>query len=294
MDCNSRKSRGTWNNRKVWPWSTKWSRADQENFFQKTHWLEQTSFQQPKRRLYTWTLPGGQYWNQFIYDLCSQIRCSIQSVKIRPGVDCGSDHNLLVAKLKLTLKQVWKTTMPFRYDLNQIPFDYTVGVMNRFKGLYLVDRVSKDYRWSFITLYRKEWPKSSWRKKKMQEGQVVVWKGFTNSWGKTGFPGGASGKESACNSGDVHLIHWWGRSPRGGNGNPPQYSCLKNPMDRGACQVIVHGVTKSQTQLSMHACMEERETKSKGQRKRYTQLHTEFQRIARRDKKVFLNEQCKE
>ena len=65
----------------------------------------------------------------------------MQSVKTRPGGDCGSDHELLIAKFRLKLKKVQKTTRPFRYDLNQIPYDYTVEVRNRFKGLDLIDRV---------------------------------------------------------------------------------------------------------------------------------------------------------
>ena len=65
---------------------------------------------------------------------------SIQSAKIRPGVYCGSDHELLTVKFRLKLKKVGKTTRPFRYDLNQIPYDYTVEVRNRFKGLDLIDR----------------------------------------------------------------------------------------------------------------------------------------------------------
>ena len=68
-------------------------------------------------------------------------RSSIQSTKTRPGADCGSDHELLIAKFRLKLKKVGKTTGPFRYDLNQIPYDYTVEVRNRFKGLDLIDRV---------------------------------------------------------------------------------------------------------------------------------------------------------
>ena len=64
--------------------------------------------------------------------------------KTRPGADCGSDHELLIAKFKLKLKKVGKTTRPFRYDLNQIPFDYTVEVKNRFKGLDLTDRVPEE------------------------------------------------------------------------------------------------------------------------------------------------------
>ena len=66
---------------------------------------------------------------------------SIQSAKTRPGADCGSDHELLIAKFRLKLKKVGKTTRPFRYDLNQIPNDYTVEVTNRFKELDLIERV---------------------------------------------------------------------------------------------------------------------------------------------------------
>ena len=61
--------------------------------------------------------------------------------KKRPGADCGSDHELLITKFRLKLKKVGKTDRPFRYDLNQIPYDYTVDVRNRFKGLDLIDRV---------------------------------------------------------------------------------------------------------------------------------------------------------
>ena len=68
-------------------------------------------------------------------------RSSIQSTKIRPGADCGSDHEHLTVKFRFKLKKIGKTTRPFRYDLNQIPCDYTVEVRNRFKGLDLIDRV---------------------------------------------------------------------------------------------------------------------------------------------------------
>ena len=68
-------------------------------------------------------------------------RSSIQSAKTRLGEDCGSDLELLITKFRLKLKKVEKTTRPFRYDLNQIPYDYTVEVRNRFKGLDLIDRV---------------------------------------------------------------------------------------------------------------------------------------------------------
>ena len=104
--------------------------------------IANTLFQQHKRRLYTWTSPAGQHRNQTDYSLCSQRwRSSIWSAKTRPGADYGSDHELLIAKFRLKLKKVGKTTRPFRYDLNQIPYAYTVEVRNRFKGLDLIDRV---------------------------------------------------------------------------------------------------------------------------------------------------------
>ena len=116
--------------------------------------IANTLFQQHKRRLYTWTSPDGQHWNQIDYILCSQRwRSSIQSTKTRPGADCGSDHELLITKFKLKLKKVGKTARPFRYDLNQITYDYTMEVTNRFKGLGLIDRVPEELWMRFMTLY---------------------------------------------------------------------------------------------------------------------------------------------
>ena len=87
-------------------------------------------------------------WTDYI--CCSQRwRNSIQSTKTRPGADCGSDHELLIAKFRLKLTKVGKTTRPFRYDLNQIPYDYTVEVRNRFKSLDLIDRVP-DELWTEV------------------------------------------------------------------------------------------------------------------------------------------------
>ena len=99
--------------------------------------------------------------------------------KTRPGTDCGSDHELLTAKFRLKLKKVGKTTRPFRYDLNQIPFDYTVEVRNRFKGLIdrvtdLIDRSDslKNYGQRFVTLYRRQGSRPSPRERnaKSQNG----------------------------------------------------------------------------------------------------------------------------
>ena len=126
--------------------------------------IANTLFQQHKRRLYTWTSPDGQYWNQIDYIICSQRwRSSIQSAKTRLGADCGSDHELLIAKFRLKLKKVGKITRQFSYDLNQIPNDYTVEVTNRLKGLDLIDRL-KNYGRRFMTLYRRQWSRPSPRK----------------------------------------------------------------------------------------------------------------------------------
>ena len=80
---------------------------------------------------------------------------ALYRTKTRPGADCGSDHELLIAKFRLKLKKVGKTTRPFRYDLNQIPYDYTLEVRNRFKGLDLIECLM-NYGMRFVTLYRRQ------------------------------------------------------------------------------------------------------------------------------------------
>ena len=104
--------------------------------------IANTLLQQHRRRFYTWTSPDGQHQNQTDYILCNQRwRSSIQSKKTRPGADCGSDHELHITKFRLKLKKVGKIARPFRYDLNQIPYDYIVELRNRLKGLDLIDIV---------------------------------------------------------------------------------------------------------------------------------------------------------
>ena len=99
----------------------------------------------------TWSTP-----NQIDYILCSQRwRSSIQSAKTRQGANGGSDHEHLIAKFRLKLKKVEKSTSPFRYGLNQIPCDYTVEVRNRFKGLDLIDRVPGEL-WELV-MDREAW-----------------------------------------------------------------------------------------------------------------------------------------
>ena len=114
-------------------------------FFQENALVIANTLFQHKRRLYTWTSPDGQYWNQIDYVLSSQrLRGSTQSAETRLGTDCGSDHELFISKFRLKMKKVGKATRPFRYDLNQIPYSYTVEVRNRFKGLHLIDRVPEE------------------------------------------------------------------------------------------------------------------------------------------------------
>ena len=132
-------------------------------------------FQQQKGRLYTWTSPNGQYHNQVDYILCSQrSRSSIQSVKTRPGANCGSDHELLIAKFRLKWKRVGKITRPFRYDLNQIPYDYTVEVRNRFMGLDLIDRVPEELWIEVHDIVQQAVIKTILKKKEMQEDKMAV------------------------------------------------------------------------------------------------------------------------
>ena len=130
---------------------------------------------QHKRRLYTWTSPGGQHRNQIDYILCSQRwRSSIQSVKTRLGADCGSDHELLIAKFRLKLKKVGKTTRPFRYDLNQIHYDYSVEVRNRFKGLDLIDRVPNELWTEVRDIVQETVMKTIPKKKKCNKSKMAV------------------------------------------------------------------------------------------------------------------------
>ena len=117
-------------------------------------------------------IPDGQYQNQIDYILCSQRwRSSIQSTKTRLGADYGSDHELLIAKFRLKVKKVGKTTRPFRYDLNQIPYDSTVEVTNRFKGLDLIGRMPEELWTEVHGIVQKTRRKTIPKKKK---GKMVV------------------------------------------------------------------------------------------------------------------------
>ena len=97
----------------------------------------------------------------------------MQAAKTRLRTDCGSDHELLIAKFRLKLKEVGKTTRPFKYDLNQITYDYTVVVRNRFKGLDLVDRVPEELRIEVHDLRQEAVIKTNPRKN-VQKGKMAV------------------------------------------------------------------------------------------------------------------------
>ena len=133
------------------------------------------------------------------------------------GADCGSDHELLIAKFRLKFKKVSKTTIPFRYDLNQTPYDYTVEVRNRFKGLDLIDMVPLELWTEVRDIVQETGIKTIPKKKKYKK------------------------------------VKW---------------------LSEKAIQIVV----------------KRREAKSKGEKERHSNLNEEFQRIARRDKKAFLNE----
>ena len=136
VECKSWNSNVTWSNRQVWPWSTKWSRTKANRVLPREHTGHR---KHPLPTIQEMTLHMditrcSISKSDWLYFFSWRWRSSIQSAKIRPGADCGSDHELIASKFKLIFKKVRKTfTRPFRYDLNQIPYDFTVQVMKRFK-----------------------------------------------------------------------------------------------------------------------------------------------------------------
>ena len=146
LECKSRKSRNTWSNRQIWPWSMESIRAKanrvlpRERTGQSKHHLPTTQEKTLHMDITRWSTPKSDW----LYSLQSKMEKLCTVSKNRLGADCGSDHELFIAKFRLKLRKVGKTTRPFRYDLNQIPYDYTVEVRNRFKGLDLIDIVTID------------------------------------------------------------------------------------------------------------------------------------------------------
>ena len=143
LDCKNRNSRNTWSNRQIWPWSTEWSRAKanrvlpREGTGHSKHPLPTIQEKTLHMDITRWSTPKSDW----LYSLKPKIEklYTVSKNKIRSWLWLKS--NLLKAKFRLNLKKAGKTTRPFRYDLNQIPYDFTVEVRNRFKGLDLIDRV---------------------------------------------------------------------------------------------------------------------------------------------------------
>ena len=114
-----------------------------------------------------WAIPKSDE----LYSLHPKMKKLYTVSKTRPGADCCSDHELLIRKFRLKSKKVGKTNRPFKYDLNQIPYDYTVEVRNRLKGLDLIECLI-NYEWRFVILYRRQESRPSPRKRnaKKQNG----------------------------------------------------------------------------------------------------------------------------
>ena len=200
----------------------KWGKGKQ-SFAKRTHWSQQTPSSNNTREDST---HGHHHMvntkiRLIIFFLAKMEKLYIVCKNKRFGAESSSDHQLLIAKLRLQLQKAGKTTRPFRYDLNEIPYDYTVEVTNRFKRFVLIDKV----------------PEELWA--------------------------------------EVHDI--------------VQEAVIKTIPKKKKC--------KKAKQLSGEALQiaeKRREAKGKGEKERYIHLNAEFQRTARRDKKAFLSDQCKE
>ena len=149
LECKSRKSRNTWSNRQFWPWNTEWSRAKtnrvlpRERTGHSKHPLPTTQERTLHMDITRWSTPKSNW----LYSLQPKMEKLYTVSKNKTRSWLCSYHELFIAKFRLKLKKVGKTTRPFSYDLNQIPYDYTVEVRNRFKGLDLIDRVP-DVLWN--------------------------------------------------------------------------------------------------------------------------------------------------
>ena len=143
LECKSRKSRNTWSNWQMWPWNTEWCRAKANRVLPREH-IGHSKHPLPttqEKTLHMDITRRSTPKSDWLYSLQPKTEKLYTVNKNKTGADCGSDHELLIAKFRLKLKKVGETTRPFRYDLNQIPYDYTVEVRNRFKGLDLIDTV---------------------------------------------------------------------------------------------------------------------------------------------------------
>ena len=162
----NRKSRNTWSKRQIWPWTMERSRAKanrvlpRERTGHSKHPLPATQEKSLHMDITRWQTSKSDW----LYSLQPHLEKPSTVTETRPGADCGSDHELLIAKFRLKLKKVGKTTKLFWSDLNQIPYDYTVEVRNRFKGLDLIECLMNYGMW-FVTLYRRQGSRPSpWKR----------------------------------------------------------------------------------------------------------------------------------
>ena len=144
LECKSRKLRNTWSNGQIWPWSTEWSRAKANRVLPReptgdsNHPLPTTQEKTLHMDIVRWSTPKSDW----LYSLQPKMEKSFYSQQKQDWeLTVAQIMNFFVAKFRLKLKKVGKTTRPFRCDLNQIPYDYAVEVTNRFEGLDLIDRV---------------------------------------------------------------------------------------------------------------------------------------------------------
>ena len=154
LECKSRKSRATGSNRQIWAWNIKWSRYGAGQRLAEFY-LENA------------LVIANTLKSDWLYSLQSKMEKFYTVSKNKPRSWRGSDYELLIATFRLKLKKVGKTTWQFRYDLNQITYDYTVEVTNKFKELDLIECL-KNYGQRFVTLYRRQWSRPSPRKRNAQ------------------------------------------------------------------------------------------------------------------------------
>ena len=177
-----------WTNWQVWPWNTKWSRAKTNRVLPREHTGHSIHLPTTQETTLHKNIRWSILKSDWLYSLKLKLE-NLYSVKQQqqqqkwPGADCGSDQEILIAKFRLKLKKRGKTTRSFRYDLNKIPYHYTEEVMNRFRGLDLVDRVPEDLWTEVYNIVQKVWPKLSPRKRSAGR-QSGCLRHFTNSWGK--------------------------------------------------------------------------------------------------------------
>ena len=158
LECKSRKSRNTWSDRQIWPWNMEWSRAKTNRVLKREctghskHPLPTTQEKTLHTDITRWSTPKSDW----LYSLQTKMEklYTVNKKKTRGWLWLRSWTP--IAKFRLKLKKVGKTTRPFRYDLNQIPYDYTVEMRNSSKGLDLIDRVPDELWMEVVTLYRRQ------------------------------------------------------------------------------------------------------------------------------------------